>query len=157
MTSRQISLTLRHRLLNCYIYSIFLYGAEAWTIGKDLENKINAFEMWCLRRMGKISWKEKKTNEEVCQTLKTSPGLLNKVKTRKLQYFGHIKRHNTIQKDLLEGKLEGTRAVGRQRLLWIDNIKAWTEKSMRQCTRAADNRREWQIIARQPQRPHRQR
>ena len=70
--------------------------------------------------------------------LNTSPKLLNKVKSKKLQYFGHIKRHNNIQKELLEAKLEGKRAVGRQRLMWHDNIKEWTASTMKDCTRAAN-------------------
>ena len=63
LTSKELTLSLRKRLLNCYIYPIFLYGAETWTLTKAEEDKINAFEMWCLRRMGRISWKAMKTNE----------------------------------------------------------------------------------------------
>ena len=67
-----------------------------------------------------------------------------------MQYFGHIKRHNNLQKELLEGKVEGKRAVGKQRLMWHNNIKEWTTDSMKNCTRAANDRDQWQIIARQP-------
>ena len=108
LTSKQLSLELRKKMLNCYIYSVFMYGAETWTITKAIERKITAMEMWCLRRMGRISWKELKTNKEVCKLLKTQPTLLNKIKSRKLAYFGHTKRHNF--KMLLEGKIEWKRA-----------------------------------------------
>ena len=91
--------------------------------------------------MGKVSRQDRKTNEEVCNLLKT-PTLLGQIKTKKLQYFGHIKRHNTILKDVLESKLEGSRSVGRQRLLWTEDIKEWTRMSMTDCTRAAKDRQE---------------
>jgi hypothetical protein len=157
LTTRQISLSLRHRLLQCCVFYVFTYGAETWTFGQEICRKVNSFEMWCLRRMGKVSWKDRKTNEEVCKLLKTTPTLLNQIKTKKLQYFGHIKRHTTILKDVLESKLEGTRSVGRQRLLWTDDIKEWTGMSMTDCTRAAKNRQQWKIIARRPQGPQRRR
>ena len=64
LSTRQISLTLRHRLLQCYVFSVFMYGAEAWTFGQEICRKVNSFEMWCFRRMSKVSWKERKTNEK---------------------------------------------------------------------------------------------
>ena len=150
LTSRQISLNLRKKMLNCYIFSIFMYGSEAWTIPKAQEKKINALEMWCLRRMGRISWKEKKTNKEVCEIMKYKPALLNIIKSRKLTYFGHTKRHNNICKEILEGRIEGTRARGRQRALWTDNIREWTSLPLSEATRKATNRDAWRVIARRP-------
>ena len=137
-------------MLKCYIFSIFMYGSETWTITKALENERNAFEMCCLRRMGKISWKELKTNKEVCSIMNTTPALLNTIKSRKLAYFGHTKRHNKICKTILEGKMEGKRARGRQRAEWTDNIKEWTSLTLSQCTRTARNREEWRAIVRRP-------
>ena len=150
LTSRQISLELRTKMLNCYIFPIFIYGSEAWTISKAQEKRINALEMWCLRRMGRISWKKKKTNEEVCKIMKYKPVLLNKIKTGKLKYFGHTKRHNQICKAILEGKVEGTRARGRQRAVWTDNIEEWTSLPLSESTRLATNREAWRVIARRP-------
>lgn len=81
MTIRKISLALRDRMLQCYVFSVFINGAETLTFGQEICNKVNYFEIWCLRRMGKASWKDRKTNEEVCKLLKTAPILLNKIKT----------------------------------------------------------------------------
>ena len=150
LTSRQISLDLRKKMLNCYIFPIFMYGSEAWTISKAQEKKINALEMWCLRRMGRISWKEKKTNKEVCEIMKHKPVLLNKIKSIKLTYYGHTKRHNQICKTVLEGKIEGKRARGRQRAMWTDNIREWTSLPLSESTRIATNRDAWRVIARRP-------
>ena len=150
LISKQLSINLRKKMLDCFVYSIFMYGSETWTLTKALENKMNALEMWCLRRMGRISWKELKSNKEVCNIMKTKPDLLNKIKARKLKYFGHIVRQNKICKSILEGKIEGRRARGRQRTLWTDNIKEWTSLSLYKCTKEADNRDVWRTIARRP-------
>ena len=148
--SRQLSLTLRKKMLECYIFPIFLYGAETWTLTKKDENKINAFEMWCYRRMARISWKAKKTNNEVCQILHTRQTLLNNIKRRKMQYYGHVRRHETIMKKVLEGKMCGRRARGRQRTTWMDNIREWTGLDMAECATAARDRARWRVITRQP-------
>ena len=65
LTSKQLSIALKVRVLGCYVFSVFSYGSEAWTLTKPMEEKINAFEMWCLRRMGGVSWKDRKTNDEI--------------------------------------------------------------------------------------------
>ena len=150
LTSRKISMKLRHRLLVCYVFSVILYGCETWTLTKPLMDKIEACEMWFLRRMGKISWKQKVRNEDVLKKLNVNKSLLSTIKTRKLKFFGHTKRHDTIMKDLLEGKMEGSRPRGRPRAQWCDNIKEWTGHSLTECTRLAENREMWRRISRQP-------
>ena len=97
------------------MYSIFTYGSETWTLTNVLEDRIKAVDIWCLRRIGRVSWKEKKTNVEVCKLLKTEQTLPPKIKTRKLQYFGHTERQNSLLKMALEGKVEGKRPSGRPR------------------------------------------
>ena len=150
LTSRNISFHLRLRLVKCYVYSVLLYGSETWTLNKNLEKKIEAFEMWIFRRMGKISWTEKKTNKEVCKMLNVQPTLLKTIKSRKLQYFGHIKRHNNICKHIMEGNIEGKRARGRQRRTWLDDIKDWTNLSLQECNSQAKNRERWRVISSRP-------
>ena len=150
LTSRNIFFQLRLRLVNCYIYSVLLYGSETWTLNKNLESRIEAFEMWIFRRMGKISWTEKKTNKDVCMLLKVSPSLLNNIKRKKLKYFGHIKRHDTICREILEGKIEGRRARGRQRRTWLDDIRDWTKLSVTECAGRARDRKEWRVISSRP-------
>ena len=71
LTSRSLNIPTKLRILKCYVFSIFTYVAEAWTLTKVLEGKIEAFEMWCLRRIGKISWKDKVSNEDVLTKLNT--------------------------------------------------------------------------------------
>ena len=103
LTSGNISIELRSCIAKCYIWSTLLYGAETWTLTKVTSDKLEAFEMWLYRRMLRISWKEHKTNGEVLHKMKTKRSLLNTIKKRKCQYFGHIIRGNGVQRLLMEG------------------------------------------------------
>ena len=148
--SKEITLQNKLRLLDCYIYSILLYGADTWTLPQAKLKKIEAFEMWVYRRLAKISWKDMKTNQEVCELLGRKRELVKTIKTRKIKYFGHIIRHNSFLKDVLEGKVKGSRPRGRQRRRWIDDIGEWTGKSLEQCTTEARDREMWRSISSQP-------
>ena len=109
LTSREVSLDTRIRLLKCYIWSTLLYGCETWTLSKTLEKRIEAFEIWTFRRILKITWANHKTNDEVLNMAKCKRSLLNIIMKRKLQYFGHIIRKSSLQRLLLEGKVDGKR------------------------------------------------
>ena len=107
-----ISIKTRIRILMCYVFSVVSYGCETWTYSKAIDHKINAFEMWCYRRMLRISWTSHTTNIDVLQKIgvKETP-MLNNVKHRKLSYAGHIMRNTSGHYDtlltILEGRLEG--------------------------------------------------
>ena len=148
--SKQISTNLKLRMINCYIYSILLYGCETWTLSKGLSDKLEACEMFFLRRMGKISWKQKTSNDQVLEKFNTRRQLLEIIKNRIMSFFGHIKRHNSIIKDILEGKVEGKRGRGRPRAAWPDNIRTWADCSLAESTRRARDRVLWRFTARQP-------
>ena len=150
LTAQKTTFSLRYRLLECYVFSVLFYGCETWTLTKVLTQKLEACEMWMLRRMGQISWKARVTNEEVLKRLNISRNLLPKIQSRKLVYFGHIKRHDSIMKDILEGRLEGTRARGRPRAQWSDNIREWAGCGLMECTRLASDRERWRHVSRQP-------
>ena len=133
--------------MKCYVWSILLYGAKTWTHSKSSMKRIKAFENWCLRRMLKISWTEKKSNKEVFEMCSTKPELIQKLVRLKLKYAGHIMRHTNQQKSLLEGMVEGKRSPGRQRLTWMDNIKEWSgQPTYGECIRAAEERKRWRSI-----------
>ena len=146
LTSTSLTLKTRKRLVKCYIMSTFLYSAETWTLTTEMENKINAFEMWIYRRMLKISYQDHVTNEDVLKRMKETPHLLKEIKRRKIQYLGHIIRGNEIQKDLVEGKVEGTRKRGRPRSSWLGEIEKWTGMKMIELTRMANNRISWRTM-----------
>jgi hypothetical protein len=146
LTTRNIKLQIRKRLLQCYVMSTFLYASETWSLNKDMEKRIEAMEVWFYRRMLKISYKDRTTNEEVFTRIGENKTLLNNIKKRKLQYFGHITRAEGLQLNLLEGNLEAKRSRGRPRLTWIDDIKRWTNKTYAEAKRIAQHRDNWRTM-----------
>ena len=142
LTSRDISIETRKRVVKCYIWSTILYGVETWIISHSMGKKINALEMWIYRRMLRIPRTACKANKEVSRMMNTKSSLLVTAKQRKAALFGHIMRRNGLQRLLLEGKMNGKRGRGRPRLLWMDNIKEWMKLSSVECVRKADNRKQ---------------
>ena len=135
------------RLTKCYVWSTLVYGAETWTITKTLTKRIDASEMWTHRQMLRISWKSHKSNEEVLNIMKTSLILMKIIKKMKFEYFGHIiRRPNSIQRLLLEARIDGKRGRGRPRTIWMDNIQDWLNLSYKECTQNAENREKWRSI-----------
>lgn len=129
LCSRQLSIKLRVRLLQCYVWPVVLYGSEAWTLKANTQKFLEAFEMWCYRRMLRISWTQKVSNERVLQRVGKSRDLLLTIKKRKVAYLGHVLRHEKY--DLLQlimmGKIAGRRRVGRRKKSWLRNIREWTK------------------------------
>ena len=153
LTNRRISQELRLRLCKCFVLSTFTYGSETWTINKEMEDKINAFEMWIFRKIANIKWTDKVSNDEVCRRLNIERSLLSEIKERKLRYFGHIRRHHSIKKEILEGRVDGKRGRGRPPRRWEDDVKAWSGMSLADCTRAVEDRDVWRSVTRQPRPP----
>ena len=150
LTSRKLKLSTKIRIVKCYVYSLFCYGCESWTLSKALEAKIEALEMYCFRRLGNVKWRDKVTNDCVIQKLQTKRTLLNDIQKRKLRYYGHIKRSNNILTTAVEGKLEGKRPRGRPRNNWMTDVREWTGLPASACTSRAADRNLWGVIARQP-------
>jgi hypothetical protein len=123
----KLELNLRNKLVKGYIWSIALYGAETWTLRKVDQKYLESFEMWCRRRMEKISWTDRVRNEEVLHSVKEERNILHKIKRRKANWIGHILRRNFILKHVIEGKLEGrlemTGRRGRRRKQLLDDLK----------------------------------
>jgi hypothetical protein len=88
--SRKLDLNLQKKLVKCYIWSTALYGAETWTLLKVDQKDLKSFEMWCWRRMEKISWTDHVRNEEVLHRVKEDRNILHKRKQRKANWIGHI-------------------------------------------------------------------
>ena len=104
-------------------HSIFMYGCESWTIRKAEHQRIDAFELWCWRRLFRAPWTARRSNQFILK--ETSPGcsLEGLMLKLKLQYFGHVmQRVDSFEKTLRLGKIEGRRRRGRQRMRWLDGI-----------------------------------
>ena len=129
------------RVLETVVFPTALYGCEAWTINNTDAKKITSFEMKCYRKILRISWMEKVTNKEVLSRLdmKTTM-LLQKAKALKLKYFGHIKRHETLERHILEARIDGRRGRGRPTRRWEQDINDWMDMTTTQAGRLAEDR-----------------
>ena len=122
LKSRDITLPTKVRLVKAMVFPVVMYGCESWTVKNAECQRIDAFELWCWRRLLRVPWTARRYNQSI---LKISPGcslegLMLKVK---LQYFGHLMRKaDSLEKALMLGEIEGRRRKGRQRMRWLDDI-----------------------------------
>ena len=149
LCNRDIGLITRKRILKCYVWTTLLYGAETWTLTKSMLKKLDAFEIWAYRRMSRISWKDRLSNEIVLRRIQGQRILTKSIKERKLQYLGHLVRWGDLQRVLMEAKVAGKRGRrrGRPKTSWTDNIKSWTGLGKSEAVVMAHDRERWKIIS----------
>ena len=123
----KLDLNLRKKLVKCYIWSMALYGAETWTLRAADKKYLESFEMWCWRRMEKISWTDHVRNEEVLLRVNEQRNILHEIRKQKANWIGHILRRNCLLKQAIEGKIKGemevTRRRGRRRKKLLNDLK----------------------------------
>ena len=123
LKSRDITLPTMVHLVKAMVFPVVMYGCESWTVKKAEHWKINAFELWCWRRLLKVTWTARRSNQSILK--ETSPGcsLEGLMLKLKLQYFGHLMpRVDSLEKPLMLGGIGGRRRRGRQRIRWLDGI-----------------------------------
>ena len=122
LKSRDITLPTKVHLVKAMVFPVVMYGCESWTVKKAECRRIDAFELWCWRRLLRVPWTARRSNQSI---LKISPGysLEGLMLKLKLQYFGHLMRRvNSLEKTLMLGGIGGRRKRGRQRMRWLDGI-----------------------------------
>ena len=131
--------------MNSLVFSIAKYGSESWTMRKTERKRINSFELWAWRRLLRISWQDRITNNDVLNAVGNPESLLNQIVKSQLTYFGHICRRDgsSLEKTMLLGSIEGTRGRGRPRIRWLDTLTKQTGKTLRQLTEMSQNRVDW--------------
>ena len=139
---RGLRLSIRLNVLRCYVWSTLFYGCETWTLKVAMMNRLEAFEMFCYRRILRISWTQHETNENVLRRMHKDRELLRIVKRRKLEYFGHIIRGQkySLLRNIIEGRIEGKRGIGRKSLSWLRNLRVWTNLGVEELYRTASDR-----------------
>ena len=115
-------LNLKKRLIKTLIWSVLLYGAEAWSLRKNDVKKLEAFEMWIWRRIEKILWKDHISNKEVLKRVKGRRSLIETIVRRKQNWISHVLRGCGILKEINEGRFEGKRSRGRKRIGMFDSL-----------------------------------
>ena len=120
LKSRDITPPKKVHLVKDMVSSVVMYGCERWTIKKPEHQRIDAFELWCWRRLLRVPWTERRSNQSMLKEINPEYSLEGLM--LKLQYFGHlIQREDSLEKTLMPGKIEGRRK-GRQRIRWLDGI-----------------------------------
>ena len=123
LKSREITLPTKVRLVKAMVFPVVMYGYESWTIKKAGRRRIDAFELWCLRRLLRVPWTARRSNQSILKEISPGCSLIGLMLKVKLQYFGHLMwRADSFEKTLMLGKTEGRRRRGRQRMRWLDGI-----------------------------------
>ena len=110
-------------LVKAMVFPAVMYGCESWTIKKAERRRIDAFELWCWRRLLRVPWTARRSNQSILKELSPGCSLEGLMLKLKLQYFGHLmRRADSFEKTLMLGKIEGRRRRGQQRMRWLDCI-----------------------------------
>jgi uncharacterized membrane-anchored protein YhcB (DUF1043 family) len=146
LTARNIAISVRLRVLKCYIWSTLLYGCETWTISGNMLKKLEALETWFYRRMLRISWNEYVTNEEVYRQMNTSKTLVKGIVHRQLSFLGHVMRKEDLENLVVTGFVDGKRARGRPRETFLTYLSKMTNKSPTELIRLTKKRNVWSKV-----------
>ena len=123
LKSRDITLPTKVHLVKAMVFPVVVYGCESWTIKKAERWKIDAFELWCWRRLLRVPWTGRRSNQSILKEISSEFSLEGLMLKLKLQYFSHLmQRTDSLEKTLVLGKIEGRRKRGRQRMRWLDGI-----------------------------------
>ena len=125
LKSRDIALLIKVCLAKAMVFPVVTYGCESWTIRKAERRRIDAFELRCWRRLLRVSWTARRSNQSILKEISPGCSLEGLMLKLKLQYFGHLmRRADSFEKTLMLEKIEGRRRSGRQRMRWLDGITA---------------------------------
>ena len=123
LKSRDITLPTKVRLVKTMVFPVVMYGCESWTIKKADCRRIDAFELWCWRRLLRVPWTARRSSQSILKEISPGCSLEGLILKLKLQYFGHLMRKaDSLEKTLMLGKIEGGRRRGRQRMRWLGGI-----------------------------------
>ena len=123
LKSRDITLPTKVCLVKAMVFPMLMYGCESWTVKKAECRRIDAFELWCWRRLMRVPWTARRSSQSILKDISPQCSLEGLILKLKLQYFGHLmQRADSFEKTLILGKIEGRRRRGRQRMRWLDGI-----------------------------------
>ena len=131
LKSRDITLPTKVRLVKAMVFPVVMYICESWTIKKAEHQRIEAFELWCWRRLLRVPWTARRFNQSILKEISPGCSLEGMMLKLKLQYFGHLmQRVDSLEKTLMLGGIGGKRRRGRQRMRWLDGITDLMDMSL---------------------------